>query len=83
MTTSVVGRRVPAATLRVRREPLRLPLLLLILWWLLKLLGWLLLSVVAGGALFGFAGTVLAVPVVAVADGMWQELRRPVAIVPP
>jgi S-DNA-T family DNA segregation ATPase FtsK/SpoIIIE len=37
MTTSFVGRRVPAATLRVRREPLRLPLLLLIPWWLIKL----------------------------------------------
>ena len=37
MTTSFVGRRVPARTLRVRREPLRLPLLLLLFWWLLKL----------------------------------------------
>ena len=39
MSTSFVGRRVPAATLRVRREPLRLPLLLLLFWWLLKLAG--------------------------------------------
>jgi predicted PurR-regulated permease PerM len=34
-----------------------------------------LLSVVAGGALFGFVGTFLAVPVVAVAAGMSKELR--------
>jgi hypothetical protein len=37
MSGSFVGRRVPAATLRVRKEPLRLPLLLLIPWSLLKL----------------------------------------------
>ena len=36
MTTSFVGRKMPAATLRVRRQPLRLPLLLLLLWWLIK-----------------------------------------------
>ena len=35
-----------------------------------------LLSVVAGGALFGFAGTVLAVPVVAVVVNVWKELRK-------
>jgi predicted PurR-regulated permease PerM len=35
-----------------------------------------LLSVVAGGALFGFAGTVLAVPVVAVVVNVWKELRE-------
>jgi hypothetical protein len=34
-----------------------------------------LLSVVAGGALFGLAGTVLAVPVVAVVVNVWKELR--------
>jgi predicted PurR-regulated permease PerM len=34
-----------------------------------------LLSVVAGGALFGFAGTILAVPVVAVVVSVWKELR--------
>jgi predicted PurR-regulated permease PerM len=34
-----------------------------------------LLSVVAGGALFGFAGTVLAVPVVAVIVNVAKELR--------
>ena len=34
-----------------------------------------LLSVVAGGALFGFAGTVLAVPVVAVIVNVYKELR--------
>ena len=45
MTTSFVGRRMPVATLRVRREPLRLPLLLLLLWWLLKLAVRLLLRV--------------------------------------
>jgi S-DNA-T family DNA segregation ATPase FtsK/SpoIIIE len=38
VSTSFVGRRVPVATVRVRREPLRLPLLLLLFWWLLKLL---------------------------------------------
>jgi S-DNA-T family DNA segregation ATPase FtsK/SpoIIIE len=47
MTTSFVGRRVPTATVPVRRRPLRLPLLLLIPWWLLKLLVRLLL-VIAG-----------------------------------
>jgi DNA segregation ATPase FtsK/SpoIIIE, S-DNA-T family len=36
MTTTFVGRRVAPSTVRVRREPLRLPLLLLIFWWLLK-----------------------------------------------
>ena len=45
MATSFVGRRVPAETLRIRKEPLRLPLLLLILWWLLKLAVRLLLRV--------------------------------------
>ena len=35
-----------------------------------------LLSVVAGGALFGLAGTVLAVPVVAVGVAVVKELRR-------
>ena len=45
MITSFVGRRVPAATLRVRKEPLRLPLILMIPWWLLKLLVRLLLRV--------------------------------------
>jgi predicted PurR-regulated permease PerM len=34
-----------------------------------------LLSVVAGGALFGFAGTVLAVPIVAVVVNVSKELR--------
>jgi len=34
-----------------------------------------LLSVVAGGALFGFAGTVLAVPLVAVVVNVYKELR--------
>ena len=38
MSGSFVGRRVPAATLKVRREPLRLPLLLLIPWSLLEFL---------------------------------------------
>ena len=47
MTTSFVGRRVPTATVPIRRKPLRLPLLLLIPWWLLKLAVRLLL-VVAG-----------------------------------
>ena len=36
-----------------------------------------LLSVVAGGALFGIAGTILAVPVVAVAVNVSKELRSP------
>ena len=34
-----------------------------------------LVSVVAGGALFGFAGTVFAVPVVAVAINAWRDVR--------
>src|SRR5215210_6921694 len=58
MSTSFVGRRVPAATLRVRREPLRLPLLLLIPWWLLKLAVRLLL-VVAGSPVAVITLTVL------------------------
>jgi S-DNA-T family DNA segregation ATPase FtsK/SpoIIIE len=36
MTTSFVGRRMPAVTVPVRKRPLRLPLVLLIVWWLLK-----------------------------------------------
>ena len=36
-----------------------------------------LVSVVAGGALFGIYGTLLAVPVVAVAVNVGQELRKP------
>jgi DNA segregation ATPase FtsK/SpoIIIE, S-DNA-T family len=47
MTTSFVGRRVPAGTLRVQRQPLRLPLLLLLVWWLVKH-AWRLLLAVAG-----------------------------------
>ena len=66
MTTSFVGHRVPAATLRVRREPLRLPLLLLIGWWLLKLLGRLLLRV---------AGSPVAVTVLTVATLSWAVWR--------
>jgi S-DNA-T family DNA segregation ATPase FtsK/SpoIIIE len=34
--TTFIGRKVPPATVRVKRQPLRLPLLLLILWWLIK-----------------------------------------------
>ena len=66
MTSSFVGRRVPAATLLVRREPLRLPLLLLILWWLLKLLGRLLLRV---------AGSPVAVTILTVATLSWAAWR--------
>jgi predicted PurR-regulated permease PerM len=36
-----------------------------------------LVSVVAGGALFGIPGTLLAVPVVAVAVNVAKELREP------
>ena len=36
-----------------------------------------LLSIVAGGALFGIAGTLLAVPVVAVAVNATREVRHP------
>jgi predicted PurR-regulated permease PerM len=36
-----------------------------------------LLSVVTGGALFGIAGTVIAVPLVAVAVAVFRELRPP------
>ena len=66
MTTSFVGRRVPAATLRVRREPLRLPLLLLISWWLLKLLARLLLRV---------AGSPVAVTVLTAVILSWAAWR--------
>ena len=58
MTTSFVGRRVPAETLRIRKEPLRLPLLLLIPWWLLKLVVRLLL-VIAGSPVAVITLTVL------------------------
>jgi S-DNA-T family DNA segregation ATPase FtsK/SpoIIIE len=36
MIANFMGRRVAPATVRVRREPLRLPLVLLLFWWLLK-----------------------------------------------
>jgi S-DNA-T family DNA segregation ATPase FtsK/SpoIIIE len=70
MTTSFVGRRVPAATLRVRRKPLRLPLLLLIPWWLLKLAVRLLLRV---------AGSPVAVITLAVLTLTWAvcQLAHP------
>ena len=60
MTTSFVGRRVPVETLRIRKEPLRLPLLLLLLWWLLKLAVRLLL-IVAGSPVAVITLTVLTV----------------------
>ena len=66
MTTSFVGRRVPAVTVRVRREPLRLPLLLLIFWWLLKLLVRLLLRV---------AGSPVAVTTLTVLTLTWVVCR--------
>jgi S-DNA-T family DNA segregation ATPase FtsK/SpoIIIE len=74
MTTSFVGRRVPAATLRVRREPLRLPLLLLILWWLLKLLARLLLVI---------AGSPIAVTILTVLTLTWAvcQLAHPILAV--
>ena len=34
--STFVGRRVPAATVRVQRQPLRLPLPLVLAWWLVK-----------------------------------------------
>ncbi len=66
MTTSFVGRRVPAATLSVRKEPLRLPLLLLLLWWLLKLLVKLVLRV---------AGSPVAVTMLTVLTLTWAVYR--------
>jgi S-DNA-T family DNA segregation ATPase FtsK/SpoIIIE len=36
IVASFVGHRVARSTVRVRRQPLRLPLLLLIVWWLIK-----------------------------------------------
>ena len=36
--TSYAGRRMPGQTVRLRKEPLRLPLWLLVPWWLVKLL---------------------------------------------
>ena len=70
MTTSFVGRRVPAGTLRVRKEPLRLPLLLLVLWWLLKLAVRLLLRV---------AGSPVAVATLTVLTLTWAvcQLANP------
>ena len=66
MSTSFIGRRIPAATVRVRREPLRLPLLLLLLWWLLKLAVRLLLIV---------AGSPVAVTVLAALTLLWAAWR--------
>src|SRR5687767_863360 len=62
MATSFVGRRVPSETLRIRKEPLRLPLLLLIVWWLLKLAVRLLLVV---------AGSPVAVTILTVLTLTW------------
>jgi hypothetical protein len=36
VVASFVGHRVAPSTVRVRRQPLRLPVLLLIVWWLIK-----------------------------------------------
>jgi hypothetical protein len=66
MSTSFVGRRVPSAALGVRREPLRLPLLLLLPWWLLKLLVRLLLVV---------AGSPVAVTTLTAATLSWAAWR--------
>src|SRR5918998_3936141 len=70
MSTSFVGRRVPAATVRVQREPLRLPLLLVLLWWLLKLSVRLLLRV---------AGSPVAVTTLTVLTLTWAvcQLANP------
>ena len=66
MTTSFIGHRVPAATVPVRRTPLRLPLLLLIPWWLLKLLGRLLLRI---------AGSPVAVTTLTVLTLTWAVCK--------
>jgi DNA segregation ATPase FtsK/SpoIIIE, S-DNA-T family len=66
MNTSFVGHRVGAVTVPVRRERLRLPLLLLIPWWLLKLLVRLLLIV---------AGSPVAVTTLTVATVSWAAWR--------
>ena len=58
--TTFVGRRVPGQTVRVRREPLRLPLLLLLFWWLVKLL-WRLVRRIAGEPVLRFALAAMAV----------------------
>ena len=72
MTTSFVGRRVPAETLRIRKEPLRLPLLLLLSWWLLKLAVRLLL-VIAGSPVAVITLTVLTLTwaVCQLANPLW------------
>jgi S-DNA-T family DNA segregation ATPase FtsK/SpoIIIE len=62
MSSSFVGRRVPAATVQVRREPLRLPLLLLVPWSLLKL---------AVRVLLVIAGSPVAVTTLAVLTLTW------------
>jgi hypothetical protein len=66
MATSFVGRRVPAETLRVRKEPLRLPLLLLLPWCLLKLLVRLVLRV---------AGSPVAVTILCMLTLTWAVCR--------
>jgi S-DNA-T family DNA segregation ATPase FtsK/SpoIIIE len=66
MSTSFVGRRVPATTVPVGRQPLRLPLLLLIPWWLLKLLVRLLLVI---------AGSPVAVTILTVVTLSWAAWR--------
>jgi hypothetical protein len=66
MATSFLGRRVPAETLRIRKQPLRLPLLLLLFWWLLKLLVRLVLRV---------AGSPVAVATLTVLTLTWAVCR--------
>jgi hypothetical protein len=51
---------VPGQTVRVRREPLRLPLLLILFWWLVKLL-WRLVRRVAGEPVLRLAVAAMAV----------------------
>jgi DNA segregation ATPase FtsK/SpoIIIE, S-DNA-T family len=58
--TTFVGRRVPGQTVRVRREPLRLPLLLLLFWWLVKVL-WRLVRRIAGEPMLRLALAAMAV----------------------
>jgi hypothetical protein len=66
MTTSFVGHKVLAVTVPVRRQPFRLPLLLLIPWWLLKLLVKLLLVI---------AGSPVAVTILTLATLSWAAWR--------
>jgi S-DNA-T family DNA segregation ATPase FtsK/SpoIIIE len=66
MITSFVGQRVGVVTVPVRRRPLRLPLLLLVVWWLIKLFVRLVLVI---------AGSPVAVTTLTIATLSWAAWR--------